>query len=262
MPIDPLKPYGIDEPAEAPLARPWYTHWWGIFLIIIFGIIMIGGAFFSWRVWNYYQKVQSGEIAPAVFQFHDQFTAYGTVDGETVVIPFFDVITRDDPQTGPQDADITIVEFGDFMCPHCADSALSVRTITAEYPNRVRYIFRDFPIEDLHPGSTQIHIAGECAKEQGKFWPFHDKVFQNQESITAENISAYVAQVGINIKDFDECIASGRYDNEVARDVSDGREAGVYGTPTFFFNGRKIEGAVPYEVLKQMVDIVLSSTEE
>lgn len=261
MAIDPLKPYGLDEPTPEPLVRPWYTHWWGVFLIVVFGIIFVGGTWFGWRVYSYYQKVKSGELGPGILQYHEKFTGYGTEDGQTVVIPFFDVITQDDPQIGTEDAPITIVEFADFMCSYCAEASLVVRGLVAKYPNEIRYIFRDFPIEELHPGATQIHIAGECAKEQGKFWQFHDKVFQSQENVTADNVKAYAAQVGLNISEFDSCTASGRYENEVAYDVNDGRKAGVFGTPTFFVNGRKIEGAIPALAWEELVQAVLAASE-
>ncbi|MDD4995234.1 MAG: thioredoxin domain-containing protein [Patescibacteria group bacterium] len=258
MAIDPLKPYGLEEP-ERPFVRPWYTHWWGVFLIIIFTVIIAGGSLFGWRVWSYYNKLKTGELASAVFQFPDSFTAYTTDEGQQVVIPFFDVITQDDPQTGPIDAAITIVEFADFKCQFCAESALAVRGIAVKYPNDIRYIFRDFPVEELHAGATAIHIAGECAKDQGKFWAFHDKIFQNQDVVTTDNIKAYAAQVGVDIAEFDRCLASKKYDGEVARDIEDARSAGVYGTPTFFINGRKIEGSIPADLLDQLVQGVLAA---
>ncbi|NIP32931.1 thioredoxin domain-containing protein [Candidatus Saccharibacteria bacterium] len=262
MAIDPLKPYGIDEPTPEPLVRPWYTHWWGVFLIVIFGIIFVGGSWFGWRVYSYYQKVKSGELRQAIIQVDGGFTGYTTNQRETSgIIPFFDVITQDDPQIGPEDATITIIEFADFMCPYCADASLTVRGLVAEYPNDIRYIFRDFPIEELHPGSSRIHIAGECAKEQGKFWPFHDKIFQNQESVTPENVSAYAAQAGISISEFDYCMNSGKYDKEVEYDINDGRRAGVVGTPTFFVNGIKIEGALKTQDWETLVQTFLSAVE-
>lgn len=262
MAIDPLKPYGLDEPEETePLGRPWYTHWWGVAIIIIFSVIFVGGGWFGWRVYSYYGKVMSGELGPGIVQYHEKFTSSGVVDQEGMVIPFFDVITKDDPQVGPEDAPITIVEFADFMCPYCAEEALAIRGIVAKYPNEIRYIFRDFPVEELHPGSTEIHIAGECAQEQGKFWSFHDKVFQSQENLNSDTVKAFAAQVGLNINEFDECVNSNRYRGEVATDLEDGREAGVYGTPTFFVNGRKIEGAIPYQAWEELVQNVLAAGE-
>jgi hypothetical protein len=258
MAIDPIKPYGLEEYNDEEV-RPWYAHWWGIILIIILVLIVAFGSWFGWRVYSYYQKVKSGELGPALIQYHNKFSAYTTESGDQLVIPFFDVITKDDPQTGPTDAPITIVEFADFMCSYCAEAALSVRGIAAKYPNDVRYIFRDFPIESLHPGSSQVHVAGECAKEQGKFWPFHDKVFQNQEELNENTIKAYAAQAGLNISEFDSCIDSGRYEAEVNLDIEQGREAGVIGTPTFFINGRKIEGAIPSAAWDDIVTNILNA---
>lgn len=260
MPIDPLKPYGVEAAQEPDVYyhRPWYTHWWGIVLIFFLGAVIVGGSVFGWRVYSYYQKIQTGELGPAIFQFSDKFTLHGSETGQTGVIPFFDVITADDPQLGPQDAPVTIVEFADFLCPYCAEEAMVVRSITSKYPNEVRFIFRDFPIDEMHPGASDIHIAGACANEQGKFWAFHDKIFQNQDNLNSQTVKAFAAQAGLNIADFDQCINSGKYTQEVANDVKDGRRAGVVGTPTLFFNGRKIEGAIPYNYLVGMIDAVLS----
>lgn len=262
MAIDPLKPYGLDEPAQEPLARPWYTHWWGVFLISIFSLIFLGGSWFGWRVWSYYEKVKSGELKQAIVKVEGSFTGISTGEsGQTTIIPFFEVMTQDDPQIGPEDATITIIEFADFMCPYCAEVSLTVRSLVAKYPNDVRYIFRDFPIEELHPGATKIHVAGECAKEQGKFWAFHDKVFQSQSNVTPENVSAYAAQAGIDISEFDGCINSGKYNNEISVDISDGRRAGVVGTPTFFVNGIKIEGALKGQDWESLVQTFLEAAE-
>ncbi|MBU0649122.1 thioredoxin domain-containing protein [Patescibacteria group bacterium] len=258
MPIDPLNPYGLTPQEETPY-HPWYAHWWAIFLLIILGVVVLGGGFFGWKVYSYYKKIQSGELGPAIIRLDEKFTHYDEGSGQTMVIPFFEVITADDPQMGPPDAPITIVEFADFLCPHCAEEALVIRGIAAQYPNEVRFIFRDFPIEEMHPGAADIHLAAECAADQGKFWAFHDKVFQNQEGINMDKVKSYAAQVGLDIAEFDQCLASAKNAGEVAEDMAKGREAGVTGTPTFFFNGRKIEGAIPYSIWDELIATVLQA---
>ena len=261
MPIDPLKPYGLETEEREEHHHPWYAHWWVIFLLIVLGIVVVGGGYFGWQVYSYYKKVQSGEIAPAVYQLSEKFTVSGQQTEQGAVIPFFDVITADDPQSGPADALVTIIEFADFLCPFCAEEALHIRSIASKYPNEVRFIFRDFPLEEMHPGAAQIHIAGECANEQDKFWAFHDRIFQNQENISSENIKAYAAQAGLNISEFDACLDSGKYAQEVADDLAEGRRAGVLGTPTFFINGRKIEGAIQQQDWETLIGLILQASE-
>lgn len=171
--------------------------------------------------------------------------------------PGLRLATSDDPTLGPLNAKVTVVEFGDFECPYCGQAFTIIREISTLYKDRVRFIYRDFPLETLHPNAINSAQAGECAHEQGKFWLYHDKLFRNQSRLDKASLKNYAKQVGLDEARFNTCLESARYAQEVAQDFDDGVKAGVKGTPTWFINGQKVEGVIPLEVFKQIIDLEL-----
>lgn len=166
------------------------------------------------------------------------------------------VVTTDDPYKGSNEAKVVIVEFSDFECPYCFQEFPVVRQIIETYGDQINFIFRDFPIAD-HPYAQKAAEAGECAHEQGKFWQMHDKMFINHDQLDDESLKIYAQQVGLDTNQFNECLDSGKYKKEVENDYANGLAAGVTGTPTFFINGQIVEGAVPLEFFKQVIDLGL-----
>jgi protein-disulfide isomerase len=165
-----------------------------------------------------------------------------------------DVSTDGAPAKGPAQAPVTIVEFSDFHCPFCKRVLPTLDSITQKYGNRIRLVFRDYPIEQLHPGASRAHVAARCANEQGKFWPFHDLLFARAPRTSDDDMKGMAKQVGMDAAAFDACLASGKYDAAVRRDMDEGQRAGVTGTPAFFINGRLVSGAQPLEAFTQLID--------
>ena len=154
--------------------------------------------------------------------------------------------SQDDPFLGPEDAKIVIMEFSDFQCPFCGESFPTIRQITSQYPE-IKYIYRDWPVEDVHPEARKASEAANCAHDQGKFWAYHDRLFQNQHSLTNSNLITYARQTGIEMQEFTECFNEGKFANEVEQDRLIGISLGVRGTPTWFINGEKVEGVIPQD---------------
>ncbi len=150
-------------------------------------------------------------------------------------------------------APVTIVEFSDFQCPYCGREAPVIERLMKEYDGRVRLVFRNYPL-DFHPFAQKAAEAGACAQEQGKFWEFHDKMFGNQNKLAVEDLKGYAKSVGLDSSKFDKCLDSGEKKALVEEDLKAGSAAGVSGTPAFFINGVFINGAQPYEQMKQTVD--------
>lgn len=174
--------------------------------------------------------------------------------------------TSDDPSVGRDDAPVTIVEFSDFQCPFCRrfyeDTYIQLKK---EYidTGKARLVFRDYPLP-FHPAAGVSAQAGECAQDQGKFSEYHDRIFAEQAKkgtgtveYGAAELKAWARSVGMNGSDFDSCLDSGKYADEVAEDMKDGSAAGVDGTPSFFINGALVVGAQPYAVFKQAIDAAL-----
>ncbi len=162
------------------------------------------------------------------------------------------------PARGPDAAKVTVVEFSDFQCPFCGREAPVIEKLMKEYDGKVKLVFRHFPL-DFHPFAEKAAEAGACAADQGKFWQLHDKMFGNQQKLAVEDLKAYAKESGLDTAKFEKCLDSGQNKDLVAADQKAGSDAGVNGTPAFFINGIFINGAQPYEQLKDAVDRELKS---
>ncbi len=166
-----------------------------------------------------------------------------------------------DPMRGDPNAPITIVEFSDFQCPFCARFHVqTLPLLLEEYidSGKVKLVYRDFPIQSIHPNALAAAVAAECANEQGEYWEYHDTLFEKQSgwsrldsNAAISTFSQYATDVGLEQQQFDSCLGSGKYLEEVQGDLSDGRDYDITGTPGFFIgNGEigfvKINGAQPY----------------
>jgi protein-disulfide isomerase len=180
--------------------------------------------------------------------------------------PPVEVSVNDDPVRGPEDAAVTIIEFGDFQCPWSARFFFNTLPQLREgYGDRVRFVYRDFPLTDFpgagpdkHPDAKKAAEAAECADDQGAFWDYHDLLFQNQNALDVDSLKGYAASVGLDIAVFNQCLESGKHASEVQEDIQDGLAAGVTGTPHFFINGRAVFGAEPYSVFEDAVEAALA----
>lgn len=172
-----------------------------------------------------------------------------------------------DPVLGNPDAKVTVVEFSDFQCPFCGRLwADTLPKIKNEYikTGKVRFVYRDFPLSAIHPEANKAAEASECAHEQNKFWEYHDILFGRQQTLSIANYKAWARELGLNSTQFDSCLDSGKYADEVAKDLADGVELGVNGTPATFINGVMLAsggqsvGAAPFEVFKAAIDAALA----
>jgi protein-disulfide isomerase len=154
---------------------------------------------------------------------------------------------------GPRGAPVTIVEFSDFQCPYCKSVVATLKQILARYPDRVRLVFRDYPIPSLHPEAPPAHEAARCAGEQGQFWPYHDLLFERGD-VKPAALKQYAADLKLDGPKFAECLDSGRARAAVAADMEEGSRLGVSGTPTFFINGVPLVGNVPLADFQRAVD--------
>lgn len=169
------------------------------------------------------------------------------------------VSTDDDPYFGPDNAKVVIVEFSDYTCPYCAKFANEVEPkIRQNYGDKVKFVFRDFPVHgDMAYKAAE---AADCAGEQGKYWEYHQLLYQNQRKWISNTtlLYTYAEQLGLNVTAFKACLNSDRYREEVRKDQQDGVKYGVTGTPTFFINGKKYVGYMPYEQFAKLIDEELS----
>ncbi|MDP7506413.1 MAG: thioredoxin domain-containing protein [Candidatus Woesearchaeota archaeon] len=162
----------------------------------------------------------------------------------------------DDEVKGDPDAPVTLIEFSDYECPYCAKFALqTLLQIEEKYvkTGKVRLVFRDFPL-GFHRNAQKAAEAAECAGEQGMYYEYHDKLFENQESLGIANFKTWAGELDLDIETFNECLDNGEQADEVKKDLQDGQIAGVSGTPAFFINGKFVSGAQPFEVFEQIIE--------
>jgi len=158
------------------------------------------------------------------------------------------------PTLGKTEAPVTLVEFSDFQCPFCQAAAPTLKQVEQKFGEKVRIVYRQYPLTNLHPFAFKAAEASLCANEQGKFWPMHDAMFADQKKLSVSDLKETARRLGMNGKSFDGCLDSGRYVEQVQNDQKEGSRIGVTGTPAMFINGVSVEGgAVPYSVLEAAI---------
>lgn len=198
----------------------------------------------------------------------------GTANNQQVQAPtqqepqqpqYVDVSEDDDAVLGDEDADIVIVEFSDFQCPFCERFySQTLPQLKSNYidTGKAKLIYRDYPL-GFHPNAMPAAIAAECAGAQGKYFEYHDILFENQAAWSPladakETFNGYAKQLGLDANKFSTCVADPKTKAEVEADTNEGSQYGVSGTPSFFINGRILVGAQPYSAFQAVIDEELS----
>jgi rhodanese-related sulfurtransferase len=152
-----------------------------------------------------------------------------------------------------------VVEFGDFECLSCGLSEEAARQIRAQYADRIRFVFRQFPLSKIHPQAEKAAEASECAREQGKFWEAVEKLYAEQADLSVDALKRYAGELGLDQNRFNQCLDSGETVSRINRDLADGRALGVRATPTFFIGQKMIEGPMEFTQFSQLIKQELAS---
>jgi len=169
---------------------------------------------------------------------------------------------KNDHIRGTKDAAITIVEYSDFQCPYCQQFHETMKQVMETYAGNVRWVYRHFPLESIHPNARQAALGSECAAEQGKFWEYADATFSNQSQL-ASGLTDIARQAGLNAAKFETCLSSGKYDDLVDQDATEAQLAGGRGTPYSILiapDGTKIpiSGAQPFASVQSAIEPYLN----
>jgi protein-disulfide isomerase len=151
-------------------------------------------------------------------------------------------VSERDHSQGPADAPVTLVEYGDYECPYCGMAYPIVKQVQAHFGDRLRFVFRNFPLGELHPHAEHAAEAAEAADAQGKFWPMHDRIFEHQKRLRDEDLRTYAAEEGLDADRFAVDLAGHAFAGRVREDFMSGVRSGVNGTPTFFVDGLRHDG--------------------
>jgi protein-disulfide isomerase len=184
--------------------------------------------------------------------------AAGTSPESSVLVHGVDV--GSDPVLGPETAPITIVEFSDFECPFCEKFARETApALRRQYGDKIRWIFVNNPLQSIHPKAYDLALAGECAHEQGLFWEWYDVMFSGQFGTNDEAVVAAGRAIEVDEARFEACYRNADHAAEVATDLKEAQKFYILGTPTFFVNGQRLEGALPAEVFAEVIDELLGT---
>jgi protein-disulfide isomerase len=157
------------------------------------------------------------------------------------------------PVVGPPDAPITMIEYSDYQCPYCHRAQESVDQVMARYAGKIKFVHQEYPLS-FHPRAFAASLAARCADEQGKFWEYHRNLMLSPGSFEDADLQQRASALGLDAARLKACVVSGKYDAVVKGAMEAGSEVGVNSTPTFFINGRRVTGALPFEVFARLID--------
>jgi len=173
-----------------------------------------------------------------------------THEGKNITLP---ILKDDDPIIGPEGAELTVIWFGCYSCKYTKIAEPIVKEVIEHYNGRVNFQFKTFFLPS-HELSYESSLAADCAQEQGRYFEYHDKLFENQEELNAVTLVRLASDIGLDVQQFEACMRSEKYKSEVEGDTLMGINAGIPGTPTFFVNGQKIVGPKPAKTFIKIID--------
>jgi formate-nitrite transporter family protein len=167
-------------------------------------------------------------------------------------------VTADDHVLGPADAPVTLVEYGDYECPFCRGAFRDVHRLLDRYPGKIRFVFRNFPLAQVHPHAEMAAEAAEAAAAQGKFWDMYELLLKDTSALDLDSLLGYADRLGLDVARFRNEVMGNVYAQRISRDIDEGMRNGVNQTPKFYVNGQRIDGKFPMEGL---VDAVRDAVE-
>ncbi len=238
-------------------------------IVVSLTAVFFAGSYISLKS----DQITKSELNEAIAKLESRISKTQQADARVKEMPI-SVSIDDDPVRGDHDAPITIVEFSDFQCPFCARFQIQTLPLILEQyveTGKVKFVYRDFPIQNSHPNAMPAAAASECAHEQNKYWEYHDALFENQGVWNKVDIASavtifkeFAVELDLNQDQFSNCLDSGKYIEEINNDLKDGRDYGITGTPGFFIGNEengfvKLNGAQPFEAFKNIIDSQLNT---
>ncbi len=151
-------------------------------------------------------------------------------------------VSQNDHIEGNKDAKLELVEYGDYECPHCGHAHPILKQLVKRLGNQLKFVFRNFPLSEMHPHAVSAAVASEAASRQGKFWEMHDMIFEHQHHLEPEDLHLFAKNIGLDLQQFMKDIQDDAIIDRINDDIESGLRSGVNGTPSFYVNGAKYEG--------------------
>ena len=244
----------IETPAigEAPDAEEFVTfrksHFYSVLVVLAFFV----GVLVGYVVWG--RGTATAVAAPAAGQAAAEAPAAAALPTDEPQYVRYDIPTEGYPSLGPDDAEITIVEFSDFQCPFCRRfHEETYKDLLDAYPGQIRFVYRNLPLTSIHPDAMAAAVASLCANDQNAYWDYHEKLFSS-ETLGEETYIQYATDLGLDLDKFTACLSSGEHDEFIQKDMDFSLNLGVQSTPTFFINGLAIVGAQPITSFQQIIE--------
>lgn len=243
------EPFGSPIQPQAPQKKAGkiFTLVVGVVFLCVIGF----GALVSYYIW----QIKYGDPQTVTKTFQSDISLYEGLSRTSTDVSAEQVqatIRSHSPTAGTPDAAVTVIAFIDFECPFCQAEYQTFKGVMDTYGPAARFVFKHFPIQSIHPDSFQASLAAACASEQKNFWSYYDLLFVNKQFDQASLIS-YAKTLKLDIAKFTTCLDTKKYTSAVETDLQDGVDLGVRGTPTYFVNGIKIEGAADRAVWDQVI---------
>ena len=227
--------------------------------IILAGVIIVFISLFAYKILYYYSQIKTGKVDYSALQF-ERSLATGSYLAKQAGIGSPSTLQdlKGDPKLGPDSALIRIVEFADFGCPFSQTESHVLRALAKLFPKDIQIIYKDFPLPDLHPGADLASLAAGCANDQDKFWEYHDALYGQSIIFDQPSLIVLATEQGLNEKEFTGCLESEKNRTDLENEIATGQALGVVGTPTFFINQQKIEGAIPFSIFKTLIEELIN----
>ncbi|HSR89311.1 MAG TPA: DsbA family protein [Candidatus Udaeobacter sp.] len=235
----------------------WYQTGWGVALLGLGGLVLFVVLAFGAITVKFWWQIKHGQGSLLQQQVYGGFTALQGGNQSQEKIDRSVLEKGDFPYLGNPNAPITIVVFGDFRCPFTKEVWPTMERLANQYGYKIKLIFRNFPAKSLHPGTDKLSQIAVCAYEQGKYWKTHNYLFAQQDALpvtlSPTDIANLASQNDLDLDKLQKCLTNNQTATKVNRDYADGYRFGVGGTPTFFINGQKTQGVVPWEAWEKLV---------
>ncbi|HCC22386.1 hypothetical protein A2480_02340 [Candidatus Uhrbacteria bacterium RIFOXYC2_FULL_47_19] len=229
---------------------------WAVFLLILALVLILGV-----KVFGYYRQIRSGNLVELPQYGTRLSVENGGNDGHDVALTETQSLLNlaGGPVIGPSsdDAKVNVVMFGDFECPFSKDSSTVFRRLSMRYGDRVRFTYLDFPLSSIHPSAALAAEAAECAGEQMRYWEYFDRLYGNSPALSQTDLLQYAREAGLDLEQFERCLNDGRFVSVVEADRVLAERLGLQGTPSFFIDGHRIEGAIPEQDFDRLLQSMI-----
>jgi protein-disulfide isomerase len=162
------------------------------------------------------------------------------------------------PQTGPTDAPVTIIEFANYNCPFCAEVESVIKDLISKYEGKINFVWKDLPVSHLQTSATLAAQGALCAGEQGKFWEYHDLLFANQQFFSLEKLMEFAGNLNLDVDNFTNCVESNKMLPRIEKSIQEADDLNISGTPHFYINKQEISGAAEQEDFERVIEIELN----